>query len=301
MGLYVEIFIRGNIDELWEKTQDPALHQRWDLRFSEIRYLPRGENEPQKFSYSTRIGGGLRIDGSGESTGEREAATGQRTSALKFWSDDALSLIREGSGYWRYIPSDNGLRFLTWYDYRTRFGKVGAFVDKLLFRPLLGWATAWSFDRLRLWIEHGIPPESSRSQTMAYCASRVTLAFVWIYQGIIPKLIFHNKDELSLLMQSGVPLEVTEKFLSFMGAGEAVFGLLILTLWRSRWPLYATILVMVAAVLAVAIHSAQYLIAAFNPVALNASVACLASICLFLYAGVPSAKRCSRKPPVGDS
>lgn len=88
MGIYVEIFIRGKMDDIWEKTQNPALHQRWDLRFSEISYLPRGENEPQRFLYATCIGAGLRIAGSGESTGEREDS-GQRTSALKFWSEDS--------------------------------------------------------------------------------------------------------------------------------------------------------------------------------------------------------------------
>jgi hypothetical protein len=33
-------------------------------------------------------------------------------------------LIREGSGYWRYVPTGNGLRFFTWYDYEVRFGGV---------------------------------------------------------------------------------------------------------------------------------------------------------------------------------
>ena len=152
MSIYVEIFIRGSMDELWRKTQEPAVHQRWDLRFSEIKYLPREEGEPQEFLYSTRIGAGLRIEGAGESTGERDDATGKRTSALKFWSDDPKSLIKEGSGYWQYVPGEGGVRFLTLYDYQARFGTLGKLAD-LVFRPLIGWATAWSFDRLRLWIE----------------------------------------------------------------------------------------------------------------------------------------------------
>jgi hypothetical protein len=43
------------------------------------------------------------------------------------------------------------VRFLTGYDYGTRFGLPGQVIDRLALRPLLGWATAWSFDRLRLW------------------------------------------------------------------------------------------------------------------------------------------------------
>ena len=133
MTIYVEILIRGRMDELWEKTQEPKLHQRWDLRFSEIDYLPRERGGTQKFIYATRIGAGVRIQGAGESTGERNDSDGQRTSALKFWSDDRKSLIATGSGYWKYIPTGDGIRFITWYDYRTRFGTLGRFADWLLF------------------------------------------------------------------------------------------------------------------------------------------------------------------------
>jgi len=130
------------------------------LRFTNIRYLPRESDwEPQRFLYTTRIGLGIEIQGEGETLGNRESADGIHTSALKFWSHDPRSLIREGSGYWQYIPAGSGTRFLTWYDYRTRFGWCGRLFDRLIFRPLLGWATAWSFDRLRLWIIDRLPPE----------------------------------------------------------------------------------------------------------------------------------------------
>jgi hypothetical protein len=119
------------------------IHGRWDLRFTAIDYLPiRSEDEPQLFVYSTRIGLGLKTEGRGDSTGAREDATGLRTSALKFWSCDAKALIEEGSGYRQYLPTTEGVRFLTWYDYRTRFGSVGRAIDRLRFRRLIGWATA---------------------------------------------------------------------------------------------------------------------------------------------------------------
>jgi hypothetical protein len=59
-GIYVEINIQDNLDHVWLLTQDPALHERWDLRFSRIHYLPRSSSaEPQHFLYETRIGFGL--------------------------------------------------------------------------------------------------------------------------------------------------------------------------------------------------------------------------------------------------
>src|SRR3954465_8408586 len=140
MSIYVEILVRAPMDALWAHTQTPGLHERWDLRFSRIDYLPKPhDTEPQRFRYTTRIGFGLEVGGEGETVGQRDFTDGSRSSALKFGSDEPLSIIREGSGYWKYIPTVEGIRFLTWYDYRTRFGPVGALFDRLIFCPLIRW------------------------------------------------------------------------------------------------------------------------------------------------------------------
>ncbi len=284
MSIYVEILIRSSMDNLWEKTQNPKLHQRWDLRFSEIDYLPRKPGEAQEFLYATRIGGGLRIEGAGESTGERDDASGQRTSALKFWSDDPKSLIKS--------------RFITWYDYRTRFGIIGRIVDRVFFRPLLGWATAWSFDRLRLWLEKGILPEVSRDRAFVYALSRLMIAFVWLYHGLIPKLIYRNADELSMLRHAGIPDSHLREAMSTLGFIEVCFALAFVIFWKSRWPLWFTIIGMISAVLTVGITSPSFLTAAFNPVTLNLSVATLAVIGLLTGTDLPAARNCRRKSPV---
>ena len=168
--VYVECSIRTDIEDLWERTQRPELHQRWDLRFTEIDYLPRADGEPQRFRYAFRLLPGLVITGDGVTAGGRHD-TDDRTSALRFSSDHPLSLIRSGSGYWRYVQTPDGIRFITRYGYRPGWGKV---VD-LAFRPLIGWATAWSFDRLRLWLETGQTPERSLWQALVELGLR-TLA-----------------------------------------------------------------------------------------------------------------------------
>src|SRR5262249_12296771 len=143
MNIYVEILVRAPMDALSAHTQTPALHEQWDLRFSKIDCEPRfDDGSPQRFRYATRIGFGLEVSGEGETMGRRELPDGSSTSVLKFASDAPLSIIREGSGYWKYVPTRDGVRFLTWYDYRTRFGPAGAIFDRIVFRPLIGWATA---------------------------------------------------------------------------------------------------------------------------------------------------------------
>ena len=103
MSIYVEILVRCSMDALWRHTQSPALHEKWDLRFSKIDYLPKPHGpEPQRFRYSTRLGFGLHVYGEGESVGHRDLADGSRLSALTFSSGHSLSLIREGAGHcWR--------------------------------------------------------------------------------------------------------------------------------------------------------------------------------------------------------
>ncbi|MEU8640033.1 hypothetical protein AB0C38_48230 [Amycolatopsis sp. NPDC048633] len=153
-ALYVETVIRTDLDTLWRHTQDPDLHRRWDLRFADISPLAGRDGH---FRYASRF---LRVTvtGVGVSAASRAWPDGSRTSVLRFASADPLSLISTGAGYWRYTPVGDGVRFVTGFDYGTRWGRFGRLADQV-FRPAFGWMTAWSFDRLRLWLETGTPPE----------------------------------------------------------------------------------------------------------------------------------------------
>jgi hypothetical protein len=313
MGIYVEIPIRASMDELWEKTQNPELHQRWDLRFTQIEYLPRHGEEPQRLLYRTRVGFGLKIDGQGESVGERDGEGGERTSSLKFWSEDSKSLIKTGSGYWKYMPGvepepagetpstsfragcRSTIRFFTWYDYETRFGAFGKLIDRCVFRPLLGWATAWSFDRLRLWLEKGISPEASRDRAIVYLLARGTAAFIWFYHGLIPKLLYQDRTELDLLSRIVAP-EHLHAAATLAGVVEVLFAFLLIIFWRQSWLLWVTLTLMVAGIPVVAVSAPEYLSAAFNPVTLNVSLAVFAAIALITKRDLPSAANCHRKP-----
>lgn len=172
-SIYVESRIHGDLDLLWHRTQDPAQHSRWDLRFTRITYLSRADGEPQQFRYAVGRRPAV-IAGTGVTVGERRRADGSRTSALRFSSDSPWTPIRSGSGYWRYVPTDDGIRFLTGYDYEP--GRQGAVLDAWLVRPALGVMTAWSFDRLRLWVEEELPPERALRRWLGVGIGRLAVA-----------------------------------------------------------------------------------------------------------------------------
>ncbi len=297
MSIYVEIKMHTDIEALWNATQTPNIHARWDLRFTDITYLPRPDTEqPQRFLYATRIGFGLTIRGEGETVGSRCDDLDNRISALKFLSDDPRSLILEGSGYWKYAPDADGIRFLTRYDYRTRFGWFGMLIDRALFRPLMGWATAWSFDSLRLWLEKGIAPAVSRERSLVYALARVALAAIWIYQGVVPKLLFRDTGELQILRHSGMLHGLEGTTLNLIGVGEILFGILLLACWHSKRILVINIGLLLLLMVGAAFSQPRLFIDPFNPVTLNLAMAALAVIGRISGRDLPTAANCLRRP-----
>ncbi|MCW3493681.1 SRPBCC family protein [Microbacterium sp. SSM24] len=152
--VFVSIRIHAPVDRVWELTQEPALHARWDARFSRITPTEPLPGGGIRFVYERRISG-ARLSGTGTTIGERDRRDGTRTSALRFDADSRLSPLGRGRGYWRYRPDGDHVVFTTGYDYEPNWGRSA----DLIVRPLIGWLTAWSFDRLRLWAETGTPPE----------------------------------------------------------------------------------------------------------------------------------------------
>ncbi|MDH6129146.1 hypothetical protein [Kitasatospora sp. GP82] len=189
--IYVEIQIGAAIDVVWELTQRPQHHQRWDARFSRITYAEASapppaatpSPPPTRFRYTLGARHGPALTGTGVTTAERCRPDGTRISALRFSSDTRLSPLQDGAGYWRYlsVPSlaastPETVRFVTGYDYRSWPGRLGDLLDRRLVRPIVGWLTAWSFDRLRLWAERGITPEQSRLNAFSEVLARLVLA-----------------------------------------------------------------------------------------------------------------------------
>ena len=159
-ALYVEILIRAPLETVWALTQDPIAHARWDARFTSITPTAVREDGAQEFEYALAVGIHT-IRGTGVSLGTKQGRGGECTSALLFDTADRLSPLGKGRGYWRYVPTDDGIRFFTGYDYRPGWGAFGRLFDPLVNRPFVWWLTARSCERLRLWAEDGISPEQT--------------------------------------------------------------------------------------------------------------------------------------------
>lgn len=296
--IYVEIEIACVPDELWRRTQEPGLHERWDVRFSRIEYLPRdGEDAPQRFVYRRRVLPGLTVTGDGETKGSREGPDGSGASALRFGSPQRRSLIRTGSGYWRYIREGDQMRFLTRYDYEPRWGALGRVVDRMLFRPALGWGTAWSFDRLRLWLEDGQPPQRSLQLALAHGCAIGALTASWAWQGVVPKLLVRDSGELELLRRSSaVPAGRERLVLTFAGLAEIGIGAATAHPATRRPALLAHFAVLPALAAGALRSDRSIFVRPFNPVSLTVAMLGLAAAALLTQAGRPSASRCRRSP-----
>ena len=293
--LYIETKIKCDLDTLWSNTQDPSIHQQWDLRFSEITYLPKDSpTEPQKFLYSTKIGFGIKVNGIGESVATKTKDNGESTSVLKFSSDSKISIIKQGSGYWKYVPEADGIKFFTGYDYETRWGLFGKLIDKFIFRPLMIWATAWSFDCLKNWIEKGLHPRQAIKAQLTILFASIALGLVWIYQGLIPKLLFTDTGEIEILKQSGLFSGNEKTVLTFIGVVEIVFGLVILFVHKKSIHI-ANIIGLLLLAAAAMFSNAKFFTFPFNPFSLNVSMIALSIIAILNFGCLPKASNCITK------
>ncbi len=125
--------------------------------------------------------------------------------------------------------------------------------------------------------------------------ARLGIAFAWLWQGLVPKLLFSSVDEHAMMTAARLPIQ----WLPAIGVVELAFALATLVLWRWRTLFLWNLLAMVAALLAVVVQSPAYLKTAFNPVTLNLGLATLSIVGYFAATELPSASRCLRRAPGG--
>lgn len=98
--------------------------------------------------------------------------------------------------------------------------------------------------------------------------SRLSLGFLFIYHGLVPKILWLSPVETHLVSLSGI--DVHANIISLLaGIGEVLLGGSIIFFRKSIIPVYIAAVVLVLLLLFVGLVSPEYLVEAFNPVTTN--------------------------------
>ncbi|MHA7880858.1 MAG: DoxX-like family protein [Saccharospirillum sp.] len=124
------------------------------------------------------------------------------------------------------------------------------------------------------------PDFSVTSPALLYAISRLTIAFVWFYHGLVPKWLFLHEDELAMSMAAGFSDSEAMLVAQIGGGLEILIAASLLVFWRKRWPLQLTVVAMLGLLVLVSLFIPELMVAAFNPVTTNLSVAVLSLVCL---------------------
>jgi hypothetical protein len=115
------------------------------------------------------------------------------------------------------------------------------------------------------------------NQTPILLICRAALAFSWIYQGVVPKILCHSSGEADLLSHLIPDIKWVCIAVTWMGIAEIVFGILLLVVTRS-WVFWINMLTLSGLLLYVALFEPGMLTLPFNPLTLNLSLIAISAI-----------------------
>jgi uncharacterized membrane protein YphA (DoxX/SURF4 family) len=124
------------------------------------------------------------------------------------------------------------------------------------------------------------PARDARDRALSHAVARYTLAFVFAWHGIVPKLILEHRDEWQPFADAGVGEEAARSLVRAAGWAEIAFAALLVVLGRARWTLWLVVGLMPALTIALAVTSPWIFRAAFQPLTLNLCAGALAWIAL---------------------
>ena len=108
---------------------------------------------------------------------------------------------------------------------------------------------------------------------------RVALAFSWIYQGAIPKVVCKSPGEVNLIAPVAPAYRIACTLITWMGYGEIVFGLVLL--FAGAWAFGFNVAVLLALLGWVAVVDPSMFTLPFNPLTLNVSLIALSLVALY--------------------
>ena len=81
---------------------------------------------------------------------------------------------------------------------------------------------------------------------------RIALGLVWLYEGLVPKLLFVRPDQIELVERSGLYIGRPEFFLQLLGIAQVACGLWLLCGFRERLAVFIATTGMVILIVLVA-------------------------------------------------
>ncbi|WP_353167313.1 DoxX-like family protein [Acinetobacter sp.] len=116
----------------------------------------------------------------------------------------------------------------------------------------------------------------------ALLSIHITLAVLWIYQGLVPKVIFKVIEEQQFWQFTGIQFLSIPRLIELSGIGEIIFGVLFLIFRQSKMLHYLNIVAMLFFIVVVAVVYPHYFVQGFNPFIMNTAMAALSIVALQL-------------------
>ena len=110
----------------------------------------------------------------------------------------------------------------------------------------------------------------------------ITLAVLWIYQGLVPKIIYKVIEEQLFWQFTGIQFIPILRLIELSGLVEIVFGVSFLIWRQSKIIHYLNIIAMLFFLLVVTVIYPFYFIQAFNPFVMNIAMLGLSVVALQL-------------------
>ena len=130
-------------------------------------------------------------------------------------------------------------------------------------------------------------PHTTRARIRRLC--NLTVAGIWLYQGIVPKLLGPHPDEIAMAAAFGIPAAFQATVSHAAGVGEMLLGLCIIAFPRRAWPQTASAIVTAALLAFVAVYAPRYLGGAFNPAVRNTASLVLSVVAVMALRAEPAA------------
>lgn len=109
-----------------------------------------------------------------------------------------------------------------------------------------------------------------------------TLATLWIYQGLVPKILVQAPDELRIWALQGATADHAVILMQMSGCAEIIFGLLFFILRKSLLLHALNLLAMLLLSGLIVWLDPSYFLQAFNPLVMNLAMATLSMIAIAL-------------------